>query len=226
MPRLLLVEDDEALAIALRDGFGFEGYEVTLAHDGEQALRLATGEPWDVMILDVMLPRLSGLDVCRRLRRDGVKLPIIILTARGQEIDKVVGLKTGADDYVTKPFSFLELLARVEAVLRRTRAPLAPLECFEFGEIRVDFERREVQSGKTPVELSHLEFDLLAHLIRNRGKVLPREELLEAVWGYGSDAQTRTVDVHVARLRKKLEARPSDPAFILTVHRVGYKFRA
>ena len=148
MPRVLIVEDDEAMAVALRDGFGFEGYEVRLVHDGAAALELASQENWDLIILDVMLPKMSGLDVCKRIRRNGSKVPVIMLTARGQEIDKVLGLKTGADDYVTKPFSFLELMARVEAVLRRTSGYGDSPDTYQFGDVVVDFKRSEVKKGE------------------------------------------------------------------------------
>ena len=224
MPRVLIVEDDEAMAVALRDGFGFEGYEVSLAHDGDEALRMATGESRDLVILDVMLPKTSGLDVCRQIRKEGGNVPIIMLTARGQEIDKVIGLKSGADDYVTKPFSFLELVARVEAVLRRASGDPSGREQYRFGDVRLEFERREATKGRKAVDLSRREFELLKYMVHHRGKAIPRERLLEAVWGYNHDSHTRTVDMHVAKLRKKLEDDPGRPAFIVTVHGVGYKF--
>jgi len=224
MPRVLIVEDDETMAIALRDGFGFEGYDVRMVHDGATALELALGEPWDLLILDVMLPRMSGLDVCKGIRRAGNKVPIIMLTARGQEIDKVVGLKTGADDYVTKPFGFLELMARVEAVLRRSSGHAEGATSYEFGDVRVDFERMEATKAGRQLEFSRREFELLKYMIDHRGKALPREQILEGVWGYNDESHTRTLDMHVAKLRKKVESRPADPQYIVTVHRVGYRF--
>ncbi len=224
MPRVLIVEDDEAMAVALRDGFNYEGYEVKMASDGATGLRLATEGSHDLVILDVMLPKLSGLDVCKRVRRNGSRVPIIMLTARGQEIDKVLGLKVGADDYITKPFSFLELMARVEAVLRRSSGYAEKIEAYQFGDVEVDFKKSEARKGEQAIALSPREFKLLRFLIDHRGEILPRERLLDAVWGYDDVPFTRTVDMHIAKLRKKIEDKPSDPAFIVTVHRLGYKF--
>jgi two-component system alkaline phosphatase synthesis response regulator PhoP len=220
----LIVEDDEAMAVALRDGFTYEGYEVKMANDGATGLKMATEGSHDLVILDVMLPKLSGLDVCKRVRRSGSRVPIIMLTARGQEIDKVLGLKVGADDYVTKPFSFLELMARVEAVLRRSSGYAERIETYEFGDVEVDFKKSEARKADKPISLSPREFKLLRFLIDHRGEILPRERLLDAVWGYDDVPFTRTVDMHIAKLRKKIEDTPGDPAFIVTVHRLGYKF--
>ena len=224
MPKVLIIEDDQSMSVALKDGFSYEGYDVALAQDGTTGLRLATENNADLIILDVMLPRMSGLDVCKRIRQNGSRIPIIMLTARGQEIDKVLGLKIGADDYVTKPFSFLELMARVEAVLRRSTGYDGSPEAYKFGDIHVDFKKMETRKGKRKVDLSHREFDLLKFMIDHRGEVLPREKILNAVWGYENGSFTRTVDMHVAKLRKKIEDRPAEPAHIVTVHRVGYKF--
>jgi DNA-binding response OmpR family regulator len=225
--RVLVVEDDEAMAVALRDGFVYEGYEVAVARDGEDGLRRATEDPPDLMILDVMLPKMTGLEVCKRLRSEGSSLPIIMLTARGQEIDKVLGLKLGADDYVTKPFSFMELMARVEAVLRRCGAAAGvrgSRGTHSFGDVTIDFDHHEALKGDEPVELSPREFQLLCYFIDHRGEVVSREQLLDAVWGYDTIPFTRTVDTHIAKLRKKIEDDPSDPQFLITVHRLGYKF--
>ena len=224
MSRVLVVEDDEAMAVALRDGFVYEGYEVTVARDGEAGLALAREQPPDLMILDVMLPRMNGLEVCKLLRGEGSELPIIMLTARGQEIDKVLGLKLGADDYVTKPFSFMELMARVEAVLRRVRPGGRTQQAAQrFGDVTVALARHEASKGGVPLELSPREFRLLGYLLERRGEVVSREELLDAVWGYDSIPFTRTVDTHIAKLRKKIEDDPADPQYIITVHRLGYK---
>jgi DNA-binding response OmpR family regulator len=224
MSRVLVVEDDEAMAVALRDGFAYEGYEVTVARDGEAGLALAREQPPDLMILDVMLPRMNGLEVCKLLRGEGSELPIIMLTARGQEIDKVLGLKLGADDYVTKPFSFMELMARVEAVLRRVRPGGRTKQAAQrFGDVTVDLARHEASKGGQALELSPREFRLLGYLLERRGEVVSREELLDAVWGYDSIPFTRTVDTHIAKLRKKIEDDPADPQYIITVHRLGYK---
>jgi DNA-binding response OmpR family regulator len=224
MPSVLIVEDDESMAVALRDGFEYEGYEVTMARDGAAGLRLATEAAPELIILDVMLPRMSGLDVCKKIRGEGNPVPIIMLTARGQEIDKVLGLKLGADDYVTKPFSFMELMARVEALLRRSAGMGTPGERFTFGDVQVDFRRCEASKGGQAVDLSPRELDLLRYFVEHRGEVLGRETLLEAVWGYAGAPMTRTVDMHIAKLRKKIEDTPADPRYIVTVHRVGYKF--
>jgi DNA-binding response OmpR family regulator len=230
--RVLIVEDDEAMSVALRDGFAYEGYEVSLAKDGEAALELARRGPVDLMILDVMLPKMTGLDVCKRLRGDGSAVPIIMLTARGQEIDKVLGLKLGADDYVTKPFGFMELLARAEAVLRRAAGSAGgagnagappPLESCQLGDLALDFRRHQAAKGGRPVELSAREWELLGYFIRHRGEVVSRERLLDDVWGYNAVPFTRTVDMHVAKLRKKIEDDPAEPRLLVTVHRLGYR---
>ncbi len=224
MRKVLIVEDDDSMAVALRDGFEYEGYEVALARDGSAGMRMATGEDPDLIILDVMLPKITGLDICKQLRNDGNDVPIIMLTARGQEVDKVLGLKLGADDYVTKPFSFMELMARVEAVLRRTGKDKESLETYEFGDVHVDFRQHEVRKNGEPVELSAREFKLLEFFIQHRGEVISRDQLLDGVWGYENMPFTRTVDMHVAKLRKKIEDDSHDPKYLLTVHRVGYKF--
>jgi len=221
--KILVVEDDQAMSVALRDGFEFEKHVVEMAADGEEGFRLASNGDHDVIILDVMLPKKSGLDVCKELRRNGKQTPIIMLTARGQEIDKIVGLKLGADDYVTKPFSFMELLARVEAVLRRmSRTPAG--DEFRFGEIQLDFRTYQASKTGAPLELTPREFRILRYFIDHTDEVVSREALLNHVWGYDSSAFTRTVDTHMARLRQKIENVPAEPRHLITVHRVGYKF--
>jgi two-component system alkaline phosphatase synthesis response regulator PhoP len=224
MAKVLIVEDDEAMAAALKDGFAFEGHTVAHAKDGVEGLRLAGEGAPDVLILDVMLPKMNGLDVCKQLRASGNPVPIVMLTARGQEIDKVLGLKLGADDYVTKPFGFMELMARVEAVLRRASGKTATLEGYRFGDVVVDFKKAEVRKGPGLVDLSAREFRLLQYFIEHRGECVTRDQLLDAVWGYESAPLTRTVDMHVAKLRKKVEDSPDDPKWIVTLHRMGYKF--
>jgi DNA-binding response OmpR family regulator len=223
MTKILIVEDDPAMSVALRDGFDFEKYTVEMASDGEEGLRLASAGDHDLIVLDVMLPKKSGLDVCKELRRNGKQTPIIMLTARGQEIDKIVGLKLGADDYVTKPFSFMELLARVEAVLRRMSRKGAGEE-FAFGQIRLDFRTYQASKTGLPLELTPREFRILRYFIDHTDEVVSREALLNHVWGYDSSAFTRTVDTHMARLRQKIEDVPGEPRHLITVHRVGYKF--
>jgi two-component system alkaline phosphatase synthesis response regulator PhoP len=223
--RILLVEDEQSLVLTLTDRLVSEGYAVEHAGDGDQALALALEGSYDLILLDVMLPRRDGFEVCRELRARGVEIPIVMLTARGQVIDRVVGLKLGADDYVTKPFEIAELLARVEALFRRSRAQVsAPAGTYAFGDVRVDFRRAEVFRGGQPVQLSALEFKLLAFFVQNRGALLTRDLLLDKVWGYDATPTTRTVDVHVAALRQRLEPNPARPVYLLTAHRRGYRF--
>ncbi len=224
MRKVLIVEDDQAMAVALRDGFTYEGYAVEVARDGTAGLRLASEKNLDLVILDVMLPKISGIDVCKQLRSGGHNTPIIMLTARGQEIDKVLGLKSGADDYVTKPFSFLELMARVEAVLRRAAKPAETVERIEFGDVRINFKNLEASKGERPLDLSPREFKIIRYFAEHRGEVVSRDQLLDAVWGYEGMPLTRTVDMHIAKLRQKIEDTSCDPRHIVTVHRVGYKF--
>lgn len=221
MTRVLIVEDDASMATALRDGFTFEGYQATVARDGVAALKVILTDPPDLVVLDVMLPKMSGLDVCKEVRAAGKDLPIIMLTARGQEIDKVMGLKLGADDYMTKPFSFMELLARVEAVRRRADRGAPPT--VQVGDVTIDRARGIVTKRGKRVDLSPREQRLLDFLTDHRGEVVPRERLLGAVWGYEDAPVTRTVDVHVGKLRRKLEDDPTDPRIIVTVHRLGYR---
>ena len=224
MPKVLIVEDDAAMATALKDGFTYEGYDVELARDGDAGLKAALAAAPDIVVLDVMLPKMSGLDVCKRLRAEGSALPIIMLTARGQEIDKVLGLKLGADDYLTKPFGFMELMARVEALLRRTSGGARHAEVYGFGDVVVDFKKAELKKRGEPVEVTARELKLLEYFIAHRGEVVPRDRLLDHVWEYDGAPLTRTVDMHVAKLRKKIENDPADPRIIVTVHRMGYKF--
>jgi two-component system alkaline phosphatase synthesis response regulator PhoP len=223
--RILLVEDEPGLQLALTDRLMAEGYRVETAADGDVAAQRATGEPFDVIILDVMLPGRDGFDVARTVRQHGVQTPILMLTARSQVVDRVVGLKLGADDYLTKPFEMVELLARIEALLRR--APTTSgvsLERFQFGNVLVDARKAEVTRDGQLIDVSAKEFHLLRYFIEHRGATLSREELLTEVWGYQATPSTRTVDVHVAWLRQKLEPNPRVPQYILTVHGLGYKF--
>ena len=223
--RLLLVEDEPGLQLALSDRLASEGYTVETCGDGDTAVQRASGEPFDLMILDVMLPGRDGFDVARTLRQQGIQTPILMLTARGEVVDRVVGLKLGADDYLTKPFEMIELLARLEALLRRAPAAgVISLERYQFGDVTVDVRKAEVVRDGVPVDLSAKEFQLLRYFIEHRGATLSREELLQQVWGYHSTPSTRTVDVHVAWLRQKLEPNPRMPQYILTVHGLGYKF--
>ena len=224
MTAILVIEDSETLALGLRSNFEFEGYEVVTASDGVAGLERARALKPDLVILDIMLPKLSGLEVCKTLRSEGFQTPIIMLTARGQEIDKVVGLELGADDYVTKPFSIRELLARVRAILRRTDGTKKRLQKYRFSDVELDFEAYRAKKGGAPLELSPREFELLRYLIERKGETVSRDKLLEDVWGYESYPSTRTVDTHIAKLRAKIGDSGSDPRYILTIHGVGYKF--
>lgn len=224
-PRILLVEDEAVLVATLGDRLRAEGYEVEAALDGEHGFKLALEGAFDLVLLDVALPGRNGLDVLRDLRQHRVDAPVMMLTARGQVIDRVLGLKLGADDYLPKPFDTAELLARIEAVLRRKQAASPnPAGTYTFDDFRVDFRRAELRRAGAPIELSSLEFKLLRYFIEHRGELLSRRELLEKVWGYPAVLQTRTVDVHVASLRQKVERHPAKPERIVTVHRMGYRF--
>ena len=223
--RILVVEDEESLVVTLRDRLTSEGYAVEVATNGDVALDTATRTMYDLILLDVALPGRSGFDVCRDLRGRGVQTPIMILTARGQIIDRVLGLKLGADDYLTKPFDASELLARIEALLRRSRTiGDKGADGYAFGSVRVDFRGAAVTKDGQPVDLSGLEFKLLRYFIEHRGALVSRDELLENVWGYDAMPVTRTVDVHVASLRQKLERNAAKPEFLVTMHGLGYKF--
>jgi two-component system, OmpR family, alkaline phosphatase synthesis response regulator PhoP len=223
--RLLLIEDEPGLVLTLVDRLGREGYSVASATDGATGLERALQEAFDLILLDVMLPKQNGFDVLRDLRLQGVDTPVIMLTARGQVVDKVVGLKLGADDYLTKPFEMMELLARVEARLRRATPPATvDAEAYRFGAIQVDFRKAEVTRDGVAVAFSAREYQLLRYFIEHRGATISRDELLNHVWGYNAMPNTRTVDVHVAWLRQKIEPNPRHPQYILTAHGLGYKF--
>jgi DNA-binding response OmpR family regulator len=224
MKRILVVEDDSSIAFGLQLDLQGEGYDVEIESDGENALRRARNETFDLILLDVMLPSKDGFEVCRHLRRDGCKTPIILLTAKAQEAEKVMGLELGADDYVTKPFSPRELRARVKVALRRTADE--EQETFRFGDLEVDFARCELRRAGKPVELTALEFKLLAVFVRHRGKMLSREQLLDLVWGRDTFVTDRVVDNHIVTLRKKIESEPSQPRHLLSIRGMGYRFDA
>jgi two-component system alkaline phosphatase synthesis response regulator PhoP len=225
MKRILLIEDEPGLRMTLGDRLRREGYDVETRVEGEAGLRAALEQPFDLIILDLMLPLKNGFEVCREIRQSGRATPLLMLTARGQLADKLAGFQTGADDYLTKPFEMMELLARLEALLRRASAPPAPAAAdYRFGQVRVDFRSTEVALAGKKLELSAMEFHLLRYFIEHRGETLSRERLLLEVWGYDSPPQTRTVDVHVAWLRQKLEEDPRQPQWIVTVHGFGYRF--
>ena len=224
MPKILIVEDEPGMVAGLRDNFEFEGYQVLSALDGVSGLERALADSPDLVILDVMMPRMSGLDVCKLLKSKRPAIPIIMLTARGQEVDKIVGLELGADDYVTKPFSIRELLARVKAVLRRVGSVPKAQDSYSFGDVQVNLQSCQVSRQGRSLDFSSKEFDLLKYFLSHPGEALTRDRLLEEVWGYDKFPTTRTVDAHIVRLRQKLEPKPDDPRFFLTVHGTGYKF--
>ena len=222
---ILLVEDEAGLRMTLGDRLTTEGYQVDYATNGDEAVEKAMRLPLDLILLDVMLPRKSGFDVCRDIRQAGMITPILMLTARGQTVDKVLGLKIGADDYLTKPFEMMELMARIEALLRRAPAkPSAQQGQYQVGGLKVDLRGTSVSRDGKGVKLSAREFQLLRYFIEHRGATLSRDQILKDVWGYSADTFTRTVDVHVASLRQKLEKDPKQPELILTVQGLGYKF--
>ena len=222
MARILVVEDEPPLAMALEDDLKLEGYEVEVVRDGETASRRAREQAFDLIILDVMLPHKDGFEVCRELRRAGLRTSVILLTARTQESDKVLGLELGADDYVTKPFSPRELRARVKAALRRSAGEMP--EIYRFDDMEVDFARCELRRAGKPVEVTPIEFKLLATFIRHRGHTLNRDKLLETVWGRGTFVTDRAVDTHITNLRKKIESQASEPRFLVSVRGMGYRF--
>lgn len=224
MVKILIVEDEPNMVAGLRDNFEYEGYDVLTAMDGSEGLKRALVDSPDLVVLDVMMPKMSGLDVCKQLKAKRPSIPIIMLTARGQEVDKVVGLELGADDYVTKPFSIRELLARVKAVLRRARTLPQDQDRYSFQDVEVNLRTYQVLRKGKAVGFSAKEFELLKYFLCHRGETLDRERLLEDVWGYDNYPTTRTVDAHIVHLRQKLEQNPEKPRLILTVHGVGYKF--
>jgi len=224
MAKILIVEDEPNMVAGLRDNFEFEGHQVITAGDGVAGLERAIAESPDLVILDVMMPRMSGLDVCKQLKARRPAIPVIMLTARGQEVDKVVGLELGADDYVTKPFSIRELLARVKAVLRRSRSTPHAQDEYSFGDVEINLRSCQASRKGKALEFSSKEFDLLKYFLCHPGETLSRDRLLEEVWGYDHFPTTRTVDAHIVRLRQKVEPKPEEPRFILTVHGTGYKF--
>ncbi len=223
--KILVVEDENAIRFLLRENLEYEGYEVLDADNGATGFELAENEAPDLILLDLMLPQMSGMEVCKRLRASGNQVPVIMLTARDQQMDKIIGLKTGADDYITKPFDILELCARIEALLRRVGKPSEDITQYHIGKVEVDFQLHCVKNEGKEFELTRMESELLRYLILNEGKTLTREEILADVWGHDYLLSMRTIDTHVTHLRKKIEANPSDPKHILTVHRVGYRFQ-
>ena len=226
MPKkILIIEDEPGILVSLKDEFELQGYVVYAAEDGEKGLKLARGKKPDLIVLDIMLPVLDGYEVCKRLRMEGDNTPIIMLTVKDTEVDKVLGLELGADDYVTKPFSFRELTARVKAVFRRTEERVKDLMRFGFGNIELDFEKYEAKKGGQKLDLTSLEFHMLKFFIQNKGKVLSRDDFLDRIWGEDNvSVSFRTVDSHIANIRKKIEDEPACPKHILSIRSIGYKF--
>ena len=224
MEKILVVEDEPDMVMGLKDNLEYEGYVVVTARDGVEGIQLAQKELPDLIILDLMLPKKDGYDVCKELRAKGMDTPIIILTAKGQEVDKVLGLELGADDYVTKPFSIREVLARIKAVLRRKGSRPQKLESYNFGSVRVDFRKSFVVRNGETIELSHYENEILRLLVANKDEPVSRNRLLDEVWGYDLFPTTRTIDNHIVKLRQKIEDDPKNPTHVITVHGIGYKF--
>lgn len=225
--KVLIVDDEPAMRQGLKDNLEFEGYEVYLAENGSEGLKLLLAGSYDLVLLDVMMPEMSGLDVCRKVRESGVSTPIILLTAKGEELDKVLGLELGADDYITKPFSLRELLARIKAILRRSNKQSetgAIREIYKIGKLTVNLSLLTASDpSEVPVRMSHKEYAILQYLMQRRNEVVSRQDLLENVWGYDESPTTRTVDNFIVKLRHKIEADPNDPKIIITVHGTGYK---
>lgn len=223
MSKILIVEDEPNMRLGLKDNLEFEGYEVDLAADGEAGLQKILDLNFDLILLDVMMPKLSGFDVCKTIRKKGVSTPVILLTAKDQEIDKVLGLELGADDYITKPFSLRELLARIKAVLRRGENLHSEAGKVKIGKLDVNFQNYIAQHEEEPVQMSHKEFEILNYLWKHRNSTVSRDDLLEKIWGYEESPTTRTVDNFILKLRQKIESDPNHPQIIITVHGTGYK---
>ncbi|MFC1530319.1 response regulator transcription factor [Gemmatimonadota bacterium] len=224
MTKILIVEDDAAILRGLVDNLEHESYEVVTATDGEMGYQLIQREKPDLILLDLVLPRLSGYELCRKIREEGCTTPIVMLTARGEEQDRILGLDLGADDYITKPFSVREVMARIRAVMRRAAGQYRTCDSLEFRDITVDFRRFEAHQGNHPIKLTRKEFGVLRALVARAGEVVTRDELLDEIWGYDTFPTTRTVDNHIASLRSKLEEDPANPTYLLTVHGVGYRW--
>jgi len=225
MEKILIIEDEERILMGLEDNLRIEGYQVSSATDGLKGFAMSKEQPWDLIILDIMLPKMNGFEVCKQLRQAGITTPVLMLTAKSQEIDKVLGLEIGADDYVTKPFSPRELIARVNAIIRRTRLNQPGIDKYTFGNVDVDFKKYEARKGGEPISLTVLEFTLLHFLIKHEDQVVSRDSILDNVWGNSVYVYPRTIDTHIANLRKKIEEDPENPQYIIGVRSIGYKFK-
>jgi len=224
MKKILIVEDDKALVIGLTEALKSEHFDVIAAGDGNRGLELAQKEKVDLVILDLILPGMNGLDVCRKLRAEKAQVPILMLTSKKEEVDKVLGLELGADDYLTKPFGMRELIARVKALLRRQSTLVTKIEECSFGDVYVDFKKQEAKKGKKLLDMSAKEYELLQYFVEREGEVVTRAQLLDDVWGYEVAPTTRTIDNYILSLRKKIESDHSKPKHLITVHTAGYKF--
>jgi DNA-binding response OmpR family regulator len=222
MQRILIVEDEPNMRMGLKDNLEFEGYEIETAADGEAGLSLIMNNLFDLVILDVMMPKISGFDVCKRVREKGIKTPIILLTAKGEEIDKIVGLELGADDYITKPFSLRELLARIKAIMRRVESPTAQTSVVHIGKLEINFATYNAFEEEINIPMSHKEFELLKYLVERKNQTVSRDDILKNVWQQEATT-TRTIDNFVVKLRQKIEVNPNEPKIIITVHGIGYK---
>jgi DNA-binding response OmpR family regulator len=225
MEKILIIEDEERILMGLEDDLRIEGYQVSSATDGQKGFSMARDQPFDLIILDIMLPKMNGFEVCKQLRQTGITTPILILTAKSQEVDKVLGLEIGADDYVTKPFSPRELIARVNAIIRRMKQTQQVIELDHFGDVDINFKKYEAKKSGQPINLTALEFTLLHFLIKHKDQVVSRDSILDNVWGNSVYVYPRTIDTHIANLRKKIEDDPENPKFIIGVRSIGYKFK-
>lgn len=223
LPHILVVEDEPAMLLGIRDNLEFEGYQVSTARNGKDGLQMINSFHYDLIILDIMMPLMSGYEVCKSIRRNGIETPVIFLSAKGEEIDKVLGLEFGADDYITKPFGLRELLARIKAILRRSQTASTHNEIIQIGHLQVDFERYQATKNGTPVKMSIKEFDILHYMYQHKNEAVSRNDLLEKVWGVKGQPTTRTVDNFILKLRQKVETDPNQPSIILTLHGIGYK---
>jgi len=225
MEKILIIEDEERILMGLEDDLKIEGYQISSSTDGLRGLTMAKEQSYNLIILDIMLPNMNGFEVCKQLRHTGITTPVLMLTAKSQEIDKVLGLEIGADDYVTKPFSPRELIARVNAIIRRTKLSQPGGDLYNFGDVNVDFKKYEARKGGQPISLTALEFALLHFLIKHKDQVVSRDSILDNVWGNNVYVYPRTIDTHIANLRKKIEDDPENPKYIIGVRSIGYKFK-
>lgn len=225
MEKILIIEDEERILMGLEDNLRIEGYQVSSATDGLTGFTMAKEQGFNLIILDIMLPKMNGFEVCKQLRQTGITTPILFLTAKSQEVDKVLGLEIGADDYVTKPFSPRELIARVNAIIRRMKQNQQTIELYHFGDVDIDFKRYEARKRGQPISLTALEFTLLHFLIKYEDQVVSRDSILDNVWGNNVYVYPRTIDTHIANLRKKIEDDPENPCHIIGVRSIGYKFK-